>query len=314
MDQAPKKYALVFINWRTPELTTTAVRSAQEKARDLGELRIIIVDNGSADGSVDTMRELLPEAEIVELPENRGFAGAVNAGLQRVEEPYAFVLNSDTEFRNDAVSLLAEALAADEKAVLATPKLLRPDGSIQAAAVPEPGLLWELTNRSLARHLLRVSETETSVVPSIVGPCMAVDMEKIRSIGFLDERFFFFFEETDWCKRIRAAGLHVLHVPAAEVMHLQGESANRRPTRARVQFYLARYQYFRKHTGRCGVAALFIGMWLRLTVEVILHALLVLLTAGRRRHRDKLAVYATLWLWHLLLCRPHWGFEKGGNT
>lgn len=309
MSAEPPQVALVFINWNSGELAQAAVRSARETAAAPAALRVIIVDNGSSDDSVEMLRRELPEAELVLLPENQGFARAVNAGLACVREPYALILNTDILFRNDAITLLVTALAEDDRATLACPKLLRADGSTQAAAVPEPRLFWELTNRSLARHLLRVREAQTSAVPGIVGSCMAVDMTRIRQIGLLDERFFFFFEETDWCKRINDSGGRVLYVPAAEVTHLQGQQANRRPIRARIQFYCSRYRYFRKHGGISAVTLLYLGLLLRLSVNVLLYGLLAVLSLGRPRSRDRLCVYAALWWWHCLLCRPKWGFE-----
>lgn len=302
--------ALIFINWNSGRLAVEAAASALASVRDPASLRIIVVDNGSQDDSLEIVSRELPEAEVIALPENRGFAKAVNAGLRRVTEPYAFILNVDVLFQNDAIALLRDALLGDDHAVLACPELLRPDGSKQAAVVPAPRLAWELTNRSLARRLLRVDQTDVSVVSSVVGPCMAVDMARLERVGFLDGRFFFFFEETDWCKRICDAGLHVLFVPAAKVVHLQGEQANRRPIRARVQFYSSRYRYFRKHAGPAAVGLLYAGLLLRLTVNVLLYLLFVTVTLGAvRRLRDKLAVYASLWGWHLLACRPKWGFE-----
>jgi GT2 family glycosyltransferase len=306
-----ERIALIFINWRTGALTVSAARSARASSAQPERLRLIVVDNGSGDDSLAIIARDLPDAEIVALPTNLGFAKAANAGLARVrEERFAFILNTDIEFRNDALALLEAALEADPKAVLACPKLLRPDGSLQPAAVPEPRLFWELTNRSLPRYLMPRLGERTQPVPCIVGPCMALHLARARAcVGFLDERFFFFMEETDWCKRIRAAGQHVLLVPGAEVMHMQGESANRRPTRARVQFYSSRYRYFRKHGGPVVLALLFAGLWFRLTVALLLYALAVVLSLGRARSRDKLAVCGRLWLWHLLLCRPKWGFE-----
>ena len=301
--------ALIFINWRTGDLTVSAVRSARASVADPTTLRVIIVDNGSGDDSLEILGRDLPDAEVVALPDNMGFATAANAGLHLVQEPFAYILNTDIEFRNDALTLLAEALEADERAVLACPTLLRPDDSLQPAAVPEPRLFWELFNRSLPRHLLRVTQERTRVVPGIVGPCMAVHMERLREVGFLDERFFFFMEETDWCKRVNDAGHHILYVPGARVMHMQGESANQRPTRARVQFFCSRYRYFHKHGGWAVTAVLFAGLWLKLTLDLVLHSALVVLTFGGQRHRDRVAVYWRLWVWHLLLCRPAWGFE-----
>ncbi len=309
--QGSDRIALIFINWRTASLAVRAARSALASSPHPERLRLIVVDNGSGDDSLEVFARELPGAEIVALPANLGFARAANAGLARLQgERYALILNTDLEFRNDAVGLLTAALEEDPKAVLACPTLLRPDGSLQAAAVPQPTVLWELIGSSLRRHLMRLAPGRTQAVPAIVGPCMAVAVERARAtVGFLDERFFFFLEETDWCRRITAAGMRVLFVPAAEVVHLQGESANQRPTRARVQFYASRYRYFRKHGGPLAAGVLFAGLWARLTFYLVLQSLLVVLSLGRPRYRRRLAVTARLWLWHLLLCRPRWGFE-----
>ncbi|MCK4787084.1 MAG: glycosyltransferase, partial [Desulfobacteraceae bacterium] len=291
-------HALLFINFNAADLTLTAVRSAQRVASFPDALRILIVDNGSNDGSVDILRRELPEPEILPLPSNRGFAKAVNEGLRHVQEPYAFILNNDIEFRNDVFTILTEALEKNPLAILASPRLLCPDGSTQTSAGPVPKLFWELTNSRLPRFWLKLSRSEPTVVPAIVGPCMAVHMERLPQVGLLDERFFFFFEETDWCKRITDMGLHVLYVPTAEVVHLKGRTVNRNPVRARVQFYISRYKYFHKHYGPKAVGILFVGLWLRLTVNTFSHALLVTLTFGRHRFRSKFTVYAVLWYWH----------------
>ena len=305
----PGRYGLVFINWNSADLVLAAVASIRAAAADPGQFQTIVVDNGSADDSVVVLRRELPDADVVALPENAGFARAVNTGLARVRGRYAFILNADIEFRNDATALLVAALAADGKAALACPKLLRPDGSLQAAAVPEPRLFWELVNRSLPRRFLGIRHDATVAVPAIVGPCMAVDLQRLAAVGLLDERFFFFFEETDWCKRITDSGGHVLYVPEAEVVHLQGETANRRPVRARIQFYESRYRYFRKHGGSGAATVLFAGLFLRLTLNLAVYALLSVATVGRRRFCDKLGVTAALWYWHLRGCPAGCGFE-----
>lgn len=305
-----QRIALIFLNWRTPHLTVAAVRSAQQTAPAAAALRIILVDNASGDDSLAVFARELPEAERIAMPENAGFARAMNAALATVTEPVAFLLNSDITFMPDAIRLLVDALESDPAAALACPRLLRPDGSEQAAVVPEPRLYWELTNRSLPRHLMQIPRDRASAVPSVVGPCMALRIERCRETGFLDERFFFFFEETDFCRRLNLAGRHVLYVPQARVVHLQGESANRRPVRARIQFYESRLRYFRKHGGGAAAAVLTAGMMLRLTVDLLLLGLAVLLTFGLKpRLRDKWVTQASLWLWHLSGCPRGWGFE-----
>jgi GT2 family glycosyltransferase len=224
--------------------------------------------------------------------------------LQATTEPYAAVLNTDISFPHDAIGTLITELNADPDAVLACPKLLRPDDSEQPAAVPEPTLATELLNRSLARRVLLKSldPAKTNRVPSVVGPCMIVHMERLKPIGGLDERYFFFMEETDWCRRIREAGGQVIWVPQARVYHLQGASANQRPYRARIQFYESRYIYFAKHYGMVANTCLATGLFLRLIVNMLDSALLAVLTLGKAKHRDKLAVYARLWWWHLRGC------------
>ena len=290
---------LLFLNWRTADLTAAAVRSAAAGTARPERLRLLVVDNGSGDDSAERLPALLPVgAELLALPRNLGFARAVNAGLERVREPLVFICNSDITFEAGAIDRLAAALAADSVAAMACPRLLRPDGSEQAAVVPEPRVFWELTNRSLARRLLRYDRQRTGPVSSVVGPCMAVRLDRLADsatpsamqslchktaarrldemaldvapvrLDRLDGRFFFFFEETDWCKRLGAAGRRILYVPEAAVVHLQGESANRAPARARIQFFSSRYRYFYKHGGAPVVALLFLGLWLRLTVKI----------------------------------------------
>jgi len=308
MTHSRARYALIYINWETPRLVVEAIRSARATVSDPALLRVMIVDNNSGDDSLNVFARELPDAEVIRMPANLGFAKAANAGLARVTEPFAFVLNSDIRFLNNVTELLADALASDPRAVLASPKLLRPDNSVQASAIPEPSIAWELINRSVPRYLMKLDSNRVSVVPSVVGACMAVHMERARQVGFMDERFFFYFEETDWCKRISSGGWHVLFVPAAQVMHMQGESANRVRVRTRVQFYLSRYKYFYKHSGAAGVAILFLGLCCKLSVSILLSVLHALFVPGPRT-RERVKVYVVLWCWHMLLCRPRWGLE-----
>ncbi len=324
--------ALIFINWNSAELLLTACRSLLALPPDGMRYQVIVVDNGSRDDSLArceaelrpllaTRPELVTRLEVLALGANRGFAAAANRGLAAATAPYALILNTDIEFNNAAPRLLTSALAADERAVLAAPRLLRPDGSDQAAAVPLPSFASELLNRSLVNRRFRRGLHTTDAagnpappvaVPAIVGPCMAVHRGRLAPIGPLDERFFFFCEETDWCRRINAAGGHVLWVPAARVVHAQGASANTRPYRARVQFYRGRYQYFAKHYGVAGAVALGLGLFARLSLGVVFGGLATLCTLGcAAKLRDRLAVNAVLWLWHLALCMPRWGFEPG---
>ena len=148
--------SLIFINWNSADLLFAAADTFRLTRHPY---RVIVVDNGSADDSCARIRERLPDARLIEMGYNSGFATAVNAGLQAADTRYALILNTDIEFQNDVPALLLRALN-DFDAALACPQLRRPDGSLQAAVVPEPTLLTELTNRSVARRLLDYSESE----------------------------------------------------------------------------------------------------------------------------------------------------------
>ena len=305
--------SLIFINWNSADLLFAAVDTLSLTTRPY---QIIVVDNGSADDSCARIRERLPAARLIEMGYNSGFATAVNTGLQAADSRYALILNTDIEFQNDVPELLIQALQKFD-AALACPQLRRPNGSLQAAVVPEPTLLTELTNRSIARRLLDASESKPITVNSIVGPCMAVDIEKLKALGlgqnghYFDQRFFFFFEETDFCRRIIQAGGRIVYQPQAHLMHLQGESANRRPVAARVQFQESRYKYFYKHHGAGQVAVLFIGTLLRTLLNALVQTLSAALLFWKSpKYWDKAYVYWAVVLWHLLLCRPRWSFDQ----
>lgn len=265
---------LIFINWNSADLLFAAAATLDQTKMPY---RICVVDNGSADDSCAQIRARLPDARLIEMGYNSGFATAVNAGLNAAEGRYALILNTDIEFQNDVPALLIEAL-----------------------------------------RLLDYNRTAPSLVNSIVGPCMAVDIEKLKALGlgadgfFFDQRFFFFFEETDFCRRIIQAGGKIVYQPQAHLMHLQGESANKRPVGARVQFQESRYKYFAKHYGAAAVALLFAGTLLRTLVNAVVQTLTALLTFWKQPNKawDKAYVYWALVLWHLLLCRPRWSFDK----
>ena len=305
--------SLIFINWNSADLLFTAADTLSLTTRPY---QLIVVDNGSADDSCARIRERLPAALLIEMSYNSGFATAVNTGLQAADSRYALILNTDIEFQNDVPELLIQALQSFD-AALACPQLRRPNGSLQAAVVPEPTLLTELTNRSIARRLLDASESKPIAVNSIVGPCMAVDIEKLKTLGlgqnghYFDQHFFFFFEETDFCRRIIQAGGRIVYQPQAHLMHLQGESANRRPVAARVQFQESRYKYFYKHHGAGQVAVLFIGTLLRTLLNALVQTLSAALLFWKSpKYWDKAYVYWAVVLWHVLLCRPRWSFDQ----
>ncbi|MBA3788319.1 MAG: glycosyltransferase family 2 protein, partial [Actinobacteria bacterium] len=217
----------------------------------------IVVDNGSTDGTVDVVRELFPEARILER-ENRGLAAGWNAGIAASSGRYVLILNADAWLTEGSLGRLVAFADEHPEAAVVGPRLSNPDGTLQRSVRGVP-TLWRLATeyfflRKLAprTHLLnafyagdfghdRVREAEV-----VMGACMLVRREAIAAVGPLDEDFFLFSEETDWCYRFEQAGWKVLFFPGAEGVHVGGASHGGRLYRENLRGHL---RFIAKHRG-----------------------------------------------------------------
>ena len=300
--------SVIIVNWNTMELLANCLKSIEETAHGLS-LDVIVVDNASEDGSVAMLRECFPRVKMIENRENRGFGAANNQAMRVMAGRYALLLNSDTVLVEHAVEKLFAFLETHPAAAMACGQLLNADGSKQNSIAGFPGLLTLLTNTSLLEYLFprrypskRYPHCEPLEVDSGIGACLMVRKKAINAVGMFDERYFFFFEETDWAFRMRRAGWKIYHVPDAYIYHFQGRSIGRN-VRSRIAFYRSRYQFFRKWKGRPYYLAVCLVIPLRLFLDWLLTSLANLLTLGLNRSlRDKWAVYGRLLLWHLRGC------------
>ena len=137
--------------------------------------------------------------------------------------------------------------------------------------------------------------------------------EALERVGGLDEDYFLFFEETDWCYRIRKGGWAIYHVPHVEICHFQGKSAETRKERAKIEYFRSRYQFFRKHRGRFEWTLLLAGVLIKLSVELLSLFVGSLATLFRvRKLRKKLWICLYLLGWHLRFCPEGMGLREGG--
>jgi GT2 family glycosyltransferase len=145
----------------------------------------------------------------------------------------------------------------------------------------------------------------------VIGACMMVRRDALNQVGLLDEDYFLFLEETDWCYRMKKAGWKIYHIPQAEIYHFQGKSAERVKKRARVEFYRSRYHFFKKNRGDPQWIFLFIGLLMRLGVEfgaMIMTSLITLFMI--KAWRKKVSIYAYLLWWHLRFCPEGMGLKQ----
>jgi GT2 family glycosyltransferase len=218
---------------------------------------VIVVDNGSADGTMAIVREKFPEAQVFE-QDNRGFGAGNNAGMRAASGRYFLLLNPDAWLTDGAFESLVAFADEHPEAGVVGPRLSNPDGSLQRSVrgYPSPWrlateyfFLRKLGPRSRALNALFAEQFDHESVrdaESLFGACLLIRREAYEQVGGFDEDFFLMSEEIDWCYRFRQAGWKVLFYPGAEVFHVVGASLNPRQFKAIVRGHL---QFLRKHRG-----------------------------------------------------------------
>lgn len=276
-----------------------------------------MVDNASTDGSAEAVRQNFPQVKLIVNQNNEGFARANNQVLPRVSSRYALLLNSDTEVVKDAIEALVTFMDHNQTAGVAAPQYLNQDGSKQNSFENFPGLMSELLNKSLLKIIFpqkypskRNDYQDPLEVDSVIGAGMMVRTEAMKKVGYLDEDYFFFLEETDWCYRMRQADYGVFHVPQAQIYHLQGASKKKAPALAWIEYYRSCYLFFKKNKKFLSWLIFRIFRPVKLGINFLLTSLAVALTLGKNQGlRDKWTVYFWLCLWHIKLCPNNMGLQ-----
>lgn len=299
--------SVIIVNWNTRDLLLDCVTSLYTTTKDL-KFEIFLVDNASSDDSVASVRERYPEVQIIQNNRNLGFAAANNKALRGMRGRYALLLNTDTVLTDDAISRLVAFMDRHADAGMACGQLLNGDGSKQNSVANFPTFLPMLCNETILRILLpgkfpskRREYTEPVEVDSCIGACLMVRKKAIDEVGLLDERYFFFMEETDWALTMRKAGWKSYLVPDACIYHLQGQSAGHN-VRSRIMFYRSRYTYFKKWFPLSWPFFVLV-LFVRLVINILLNFIGVVATLGINVGiRGRLALYLQLFLWHLKGC------------
>jgi GT2 family glycosyltransferase len=249
--------SVVIVSWNTRVLLAQCLASIEAHPPDM-PYEVWVVDNASADGSAEMVRLEFPEVKLIRSQENLGFARGNNLALAQAGGEQILLLNPDTVVKEGAVTRLSQVLAAQGTAGLAGGQLLNADGSLQGSCGVFPSLWTELplVNRSQSpvRGAVHVNgpggPMTVQAVDWVSGACLLLKREVLETIGPLDERFWLYTEETDWCYRARAAGWEVLFVPQARVTHLGRAASRQRSVETMFCFYQSRVRFVHKHRGR----------------------------------------------------------------
>ena len=219
---------------------------------------VLVLDNASSDGSVEAVREKFPQAEVIPLEQKQGKAANDSFLLELARGRYCLLLNEDSELRAGAVEALVEALDTDPEAGAAGAQLFDGDGNAYACAWRFPGVESAVVGAMFLHSRLTVESKgeETRRVDWAQSSALMVRREAADEIGFLDEQFFVYYDECDFCKRLADAGWSTLYVPSAEAVHHNQLSTDLTSGLPRiVEFHRNRDLYMRKHHGRAAAMA-----------------------------------------------------------
>ena len=296
--------SIIIVTWNTKDLLQKCLDSIYKTIHDI-TFEIIVIDNASEDDTVVMLKGKFPHITLIKNSRNLGFGAANNQGLQIMRGRYALLLNSDTVLTIHAVEELFAFMETHPESAMACGQLLNSDGSKQNSIASFPSLLTLMTNMPLLEYLFpkrypskRYNYKNPMEVDSGIGACLLVRKKTIDEVGMFDERYFFFFEETDWAYQMKKAGWKIFHIPTAFIYHLQGQSIGG-DVRSRIEFYRSRYQFFRKWHRRTYYLLISSVIFSRLLVNWLLTTAGNILTLGFHRGiRAKWIVYSRLIFWH----------------
>ena len=247
--------AVVIVSYNVRDDLDTCLRSIVGGTEPF-PATITIVDNGSADGTVEMVRERWPAVRVIEAGDNLGFARANNVGIRATPGDYVLLLNPDTTARPGAIAALVRELESHAEAAAAGPRLVDQHGTVELSfgwAIGPLGelrqkVIGDLYRRGLPSAVRRVERwtREAGEREWVSGACLLTRRMDLEAVGLLDERYFMYTEDVDLCVQLRRRGRTIRFVPEAEVVHLRGRSAATNPQteRMRRQSQLA---YYAKH-------------------------------------------------------------------
>jgi len=296
------RLAVAVISYNTREL----LRACLAAARADGAAELVVVDNGSSDGSAAMVRERFPDATLVDDVGNVGYGAAANVAVARCAAEHVLVLNADTAVHAGALETLRRYLDAHPRVGMAGPLLLNPDGSPQPSAFPFPGTLgWLVENDPVAplagllpplrRRLLRFAPPAApAAVPWVLGAALAIRRTAFDAVGGFDPAFFMYFEEVDLARRLATAGWETHLVPTARVTHVGGASTSQVRVGMLVQHFRSTNRFYRRHYRGPRLAAWLAIMRAKMAFRIARDAAaLVARPAERPMRRERLAAWRT---------------------
>ena len=242
--------SVVILSFNTKELLGNCLTSIDKNTSGV-DFEVIVVDNASADGSSAMVKKQFPKVKLIENKDNLGFTKGNNQGIKKASGRYILLLNSDTLLKDNSLEKMVEFMNDHPKVGAIGPKLLNADGTPQASAGRFPDLsvvlIMLFKEHFGGSQLVRTSYNNLKEVDWVMGAALLLRREVLSKTGLLDEKIFMYYDEVEWCYRLKKAGFKIYFYPEAKIIHLwQGSSQT-----GRKGPILANYQslvyFYRKH-------------------------------------------------------------------
>jgi len=250
--------SIIIVSWNTRQITCECIGSICEQTSEL-KYEIIVIDNASTDNSAAMVKAEFPKVALIENSENRGFAAANNQGITIAKGRYVLLLNSDTIVLNNAIAKAVAFADAHPEAAVVGCKVLNPDETLQSTCFMFPSILNMFLSTTYFYKLFPKSKffgreqmtwwyrNDVREVDVVTGCFMLVRREAIEQVGMMDEQFFIYAEETDWCYRFKQAGWKIVFTPDAQIIHFGGGSSKQKQSEMTLQLRQSILLFMKKH-------------------------------------------------------------------
>jgi len=249
--------SISIVNFNTKYFLEKCLLSIYKNTKHI-DFEVFVVDNGSIDGSVEMVKSKFPGIKLIINRENAGFAKANNQAIKESKGRYILLLNSDTEVLPSTFELMVKFMDSHAEVGALGCKLLNPDGSLQRSCRSFPNFLTlflestfldQIFSRKRFFGVYQMTYWDHDDIREVdqpMGACLMVRRKAVEDVGLLDEDFFMFFEEVDWCYRIKEKGWRIYFLPHAKVIHHGGQSIKKLNLPMFFAWHKSRYRYFRK--------------------------------------------------------------------
>lgn len=280
MNKSIVRLSIVIVTWNAKRLALECLDSLIDYKAD-PSVEIIVVDNASADGTPEAINEKYPFVRLIQNATNLGFAKGNNVGILASRGRYVCLINSDVVVLRNCIEKMASYLDQNPTVGVLGPQMIGPDGTVRRSCMSFP-TVWGSFCRALGLDTLApksrmfgrllmtyFTHDRISDVEVLNGWFWMIQRKAIEHVGLLDECFFMYGEDIDWCKRFHRAGWRIVFFADAQAIHYGGGSSSEAPVQLYVQMHRARLQYWKKHHGIVAQKTFIFTAWLHLSIRIV---------------------------------------------